>query len=541
MTYDEAIQKYGREVVTKFMRIKKFNPGTTIDEVAKSNAPVIEPSVTANQQVAPQDNWMRDSAGNAITAGGNPQKTDTGVLGKDGIVNKTLNFLPDIGVGMAKEAVDLPRQAAELGGSIAEAFSHTDIGKSFGSFLRERFGGMITPDVAQKISEGLQQGMQETDLTKPQTPGEKVGSLATQVGEFFVPGIGQRAAVSKLATAIPKLAEAANTVKSVPYVGKLLTGTTKLASEALGAGGVAALQTGSLEEGAFVGGATAVLSPVLSLATSKFFPAVSRYLQETSLRLTPVQKTNLTGKLEGVLGWLTNKKIIGGAEKRYDTVSAIHEKMENALQSAIKGSDVSVPLEKVTKDIEAVKSLYKDDRDFMAISRQIDSAIETLRLQHPTGEISAESLNIFKRSTYKGAFNKAGDKVSDTVEYDIGDAVYKNLSDALERVKISGQSLRDFNAEYSLAITARKLLKTAIGRKQAGFLAKLLSGLAGSSLGAMFGGPMGAALGTVVAPAAAEAIAGGSARTAGSVLLDAASRAQTGNILKAAPALLPND
>jgi outer membrane lipoprotein SlyB len=202
-----------------------------------------------------------------------------------------------------------------------------------------------------------------------------------------------------------------------------------------------------------------------------------------------------------------------------------------------------VPIETLANEIDNLKAFYKSDRDAEAIYRQIDSAVDTLKKMNPSGEISVEDLNIFKRTTMNGAFNKAGDKVSDAVEYDIGDIVYNNLANALERsgVRIGEQSLREFNAEYSAILNARKLLKIAAGRKQAGFLAKLLSGIAGASLGSAFGGPLGAAAGTVVAPALSEAIAGGAARTGTAAILDQLSKLSALDLLKILYGSMPKD
>lgn len=49
-----------------------------------------------------------------------------------------------------------------------------------------------------------------------------------------------------------------------------------------------------------------------------------------------------------------------------------------------------------------------------------------------------KNLNEFKRSTYKKAYNRAGEKILDDVERAIGDVVRQQLEDDLKGLKIAG-------------------------------------------------------------------------------------------------------
>lgn len=459
-----------------------------------------------------------------------------------GTVRQIVDLPQDISYGAVKGIVDVPREFAQLGSNLGEAFSHTKLGQSIGNFIREQFGGVLPPEAAQQISEGLKMGVEQTEATKPQTVGENIGYTAEKIAEFFVPGIAAEAVAGKLVGKAPQLAEMASALSST-RAGKLLLDAVKLGGESVSAGSIAAAQSDDLKEGVNVAALNTILSPALSVTLNRVFPSISKYLQETSLRLTPTQRTNLGSKLDSAIQWLSRNKVVGSAANRYEKVTGVYEAMENTLQSSLKSSGVSVPIEPLVKEIDNLKALYRSDRDAEAIYRQLDSAIDTLKKMNPSGHISAEDLNTFKRTTMSGAFNKAGDKVSDAVEYDLGDVVYKNLADALESagVKISGKTLQAFNQEYSAVLNARKLLKIAAGRKQAGFLAKLLSGIAGASLGSAFGGPLGAAAGTVVAPALSEAIAGGAARTGTATVLDQLSKLSALDLLKILYGSLPKD
>lgn len=350
-----------------------------------------------------------------------------------------------------------------------------------------------------------------SDTLKASNVQQEVGKAGEQVGEFFaapeadIESIGAKAA--EYADALPKAGQLAAKIGAKAAV-------RAVATAPIGAG-----QTGSLKGGAEAGGIAAISEPlaeILSAGSKAALPAVSDWIQKSSLRLTPVQIRDLGPKIDAVSKYLTDNNIIGTAAGRYKKVTSIFNGMEDTLQDALtKGAakDVTIDKSELLDGLENLKSKYSNDRDVVGIERQIDDAKSALERQ--PDKIPVSNANQFKRSTFKNAYSKSGVKVLDTVEHDIGDTVYASIDKALKDtgVKISGKSLKDFNAEYSTVINAKKLLKAAASRKQAGFLAKLISSVAGSALGS-FAGPVGEAIGAVAAPVATEALAGAPVRSA---------------------------
>jgi hypothetical protein len=151
---------------------------------------------------------------------------------------------------------------------------------------------------------------------------------------------------------------------------------------------------------------------------------------------------------------------------------------------------------------DAIKSQFKNDRDSLAINRQIDDFKATLESSHPNAEgvfnsdgssaaaqIPVADINQLKRSTFQSAFNQAGTKVSDVVEYKLGDLLKEQIEQATKGAPIMNKyPIAEVNKAYGIALTAKKLLKTAVGRPQLGFVEKLLA----DAIGLGSAGPLGA-------------------------------------------------
>lgn len=379
---------------------------------------------------------------------------------------------------------------------------------NIGNVGADAFDALISKATGMKKTSSVIKPL-STDPLKPKNTAEKAGFATERVAEFLVPVGGE----VKAAVGAGKLARAG-------------AGALNIARDVTQAGLLTAGQTGDLKQAGTVAGATAIISPV----AAKAFPALSAYLQKSSLRLTPAMKEKLGQKVGQVVDFLTEKKIVGTPAGRVEKVSNLINKTEGKLQAFLEGpaKKVSASKNDVVAAISKIKDEYKGVRDSGAISRQIDEAIKNIQTDFGD-KISMAQLNKFKRSVYDGAYNKAGDKVLDDVEHRIGDVVRETIETRLDKaaagkpLKIDGKLIGDFNKEYGTMLNAKKLLKTASTRAQAGFLAKLVSSIAGSSLGGMLG-PAGSAVGAVVAPGITEALAGGLARSATAVGLKAASK-----------------
>lgn len=146
-------------------------------------------------------------------------------------VSNALNATGGFEAGAVKGAMDLPREAASLG-------------QDFGNIDTKLTSGLITPalhsilssvlspsqlqhvhNLASQAQQGLQQGAQQTDVTKPQGTAENVGYGAEKIGEFFIPGVGEEGAggelAQKIASNLPQgLAESAAVGKTADFLGR---------------------------------------------------------------------------------------------------------------------------------------------------------------------------------------------------------------------------------------------------------------------------------------------------------------------------------
>lgn len=317
-----------------------------------------------------------------------------------------------------------------------------------------------------------------------------------------------------------------------------LTGAKAVAAKALAEGVVAGSTIGAgagLAEGkgpwtkALETGAIAAALPVVGAVFGKATPWLANKLETLNLRLTPVQKTNLGSRLDAVTDFIRKNDIVGSPQTRFEKVTEIYNGMERKLQNFLaKNSSLSVPRSKIVQELEDLKTLYRSDRDFGSISRQIDEAKALLEKNYPS-EVRLTRLNKLKRSTYEGAYSRTGNnKVLDDVEHAIGDVFRKNIEKATDGLVVDGLPISGFNKEYGTIITARKLLKTAAGRPEIGLVGRIISTIIGTSIGAATGGVAGGAIGTAVGQNIGGLVAGTGVRSGLANLLTRAETASAG-------------
>lgn len=238
-------------------------------------------------------------------------------------------------------------------------------------------------------------------------------------------------------------------------------------------------------------------------------PAIARSLEEVSMRLTPTEKMNLGGKLELAKNWMVKNSVTGSPDKRLAVVDEAYNTFEAKLSQFLKTNNTAkgfyVPKSAVIKDFEGVKNLFRNDRDFLTIEKQVDDAIAGVKAIFKREKIPVDRFNDFKRSVFSRAFNRAGTKVLDDVEFALGGKADTALQRALRGVPIDDVPLDLFNKEYSAIITSRKILQKAAERGELGnwgrFITSMLGMGAGSVIGGGFAGPViGGAVGTYLAP-----------------------------------------
>lgn len=372
------------------------------------------------------------------------------------------------------------------------------------SSLGERMLGKIIPgrQLAEREGSTGAENIVPEELRTPVGTAEKIGFGAEQIGEFFIP--------SSAITGGVKAAELA--AKAAGLSGKALSAArigARAALEGVSATGILSAQEGNITDEAIKTGAiSAGLSGALS-GVATLFPKLAKSIQKTSLRLTPAQQRNLGSKIDDAIDFLNTNKIVGSPESRTKQVSSMLDEAESVIQDVLSTNVGSRTVSRadIINDISRLRDNYVNDRDFKAIGKQLDDLIEQIEVQFPE-EISVAALNEFKRTTQKGAFNKAGEKILDDIEFAVADTVYSKISDAIPEAIFAGKTIKEFNKEYSAMITAKKLLEAAESRRQAGPMLRLITGLSAAGATAITGaGALAAPVSGVAAAATVEELA----------------------------------
>lgn len=438
------------------------------------------------------DDFSQKYANEAATApGATPE--GSGILGK---VGRAAAAVKDATTGVVRGAAKGIASTAIGGGELVERA---------GQFLGDKAFEAVTGKQAPASEKGLVTKAREA--IKPQGTAETIGFSGEQLAELFLPIPG--GAKAKLAgTAVDRL----------PILARA-TGMLKAAGgEAANLAARVGLQTGGdpgeTTKAAVLGGVSVPFGRAIEKVAGAALPKVAKKLEEYNLRLTPVQRSNLGVKVGEVSDWLSKNKITGNPQQRLDKVTKVYQDTEKVFQDflAKEAKDVRVPRQKLLDEIENLKANFTNDRDSLAIDRQIDE-IKTLLETKFDEAIDLSRLNKLKRTTMEGAFNDAGTKVRDDVEFALGDVLKKNIEEAAAGLKVAGKDVAEFNRQYGTVINARKLLKTAVGRPEIGAIGRIISTLVGASVGGSIGGVGGGVVGTVLGQNVGRAVAGTAVRS----------------------------
>lgn len=241
-----------------------------------------------------------------------------------------------------------------------------------------------------------------------------------------------------------------------------------------------------------------LLTPFVGSAVAKA-PRFARALEEVSLRLTASEKRDLGEKLDRATNFLVEKGITGNPSTRLDKAQMLYEKTEERLQEFLtkEAKNIKIPREIYVQRLESLKNKFSNSRDSLVISDQIDDAIKTFKSNYKNSPlVSVDKFNQWKRSVMSDAFNKAGLKVRDDVEFEIGKEATDMLTDGLKKLKIDGADFTQFNEEYADLINARKLLYKAEDRDEIAMIGKIITTMLGSSVGGGLGFAAGGLLGS---------------------------------------------
>lgn len=218
---------------------------------------------------------------------------------------------------------------------------------------------------------------------------------------------------------------------------------------------------------------------------------MARYLEETSLKLTAAEKRDLGDKLNRVTNFLVEKGITGNPSERVEKTTDLYRQTERRLQRYFNEIDdqVKIPRDLFVTELENLKTkMATNHRMKTAIEAQFDDLISEFKNNYAkTPFISVKDFNEWKRSVMDNAFNKAGLKVSDDVEFAAGGAAKDFIETYTKGLKIDGRDISEFNKEYASLIEARKLLIKAEDRDEIGMVGKILTTMLGAGLGGSVG------------------------------------------------------
>lgn len=316
---------------------------------------------------------------------------------------------------------------------------------------------------------------------------EVVGS-AIQTGANLIPGVG---AGAKLAT---KIGAGAATGLAFDVGGKLQD--DKTVSESLTPGA-----------GTAVGVALPILGRITGLSgLGKNLGNLSERLEQTSLRLTPVEKQNLEKQGKDIVKYLADKKIVGTPETRYAKIDRIYDGMEDQVTKVIENSGIKYDKSSIIEKIKMLPEKFSDDpAGYGEAVRQVNAVIKFLQSK-AKDQIDAGTINAYKRKLFKRSYSKNNTDVTNEALHAVASLLKGELDSSIK-------PLQKLNEEYSKIITARKILFKAQTRNQLGLTGKLVSAGAGGIIGSMVGGPIGGAAGSIIGPTIGETVAGTAARS----------------------------
>ena len=365
----------------------------------------------------------------------------------------------------------------------------TDIIK--GKSAKESFSAPTSAEGIQTMIE-KKKGLAPGALLEPANPIEKATMSSMDVVSLFIPilpkgaGLATKGKAAKLAVGASKEAVEFGTKVGVQTEDPKQAGTASL----FGAGGV-------------------VFGKLLEVG----LPKISKILEKSTLRLTTNQKQNMAKQIEGASEYLNKNKIVGTPQQRLAKIRLKYNETEDILQSWLKkGEAAGTTVNKKTliEQLKAISKKYENVGkvvDINVLEKQIAERIKNL--ERLPDEIPTWMLNNTKRQVYNNAYNKAGNKVLDYVEKDIGDVLRINIENSTGGLLIEGKAIEVFNKEYGNIINAKTLLKTAASRRQSGILGRIIAWSMGGAIarGAQ-AGEVGAVVGSTLAVTISDTLFG---------------------------------
>lgn len=257
----------------------------------------------------------------------------------------------------------------------------------------------------------------------------------------------------------------------------------------------------------FKPGLGTVVGGVIPLLGGIFGKGINaKRLEEINMRMTPLEKQRLATKGKDVVGYVTEKKLTGTPEVRYNKITQLWENMENKVAGLIKSSGVKYNKQDILNAIKQVPEEFGDDiAGYDEAERTAERLAKFIENKAPD-EISGTLLNKYKRALFKRAYSKNNTDVVNE-SYHAAAEKFKTILD--NDVK----PLQKLNEEYGKIIMAKKILFKATTRPQQTLTGKLLGAGLGAGVGGAIGGGVGAGFGAVVGERASEKLLGTAVRS----------------------------
>lgn len=215
-------------------------------------------------------------------------------------------------------------------------------------------------------------------------------------------------------------------------------------------------------------------------------------LEQESMRLTPIQKAKLGGRINEISQFNIDNGIKGSPATRLAKINDVVDNYDNTLDNYLKTEvpDNSVDVQTLTDRLNNLKVKYSasDMADLESAGKQVDGAVN--RLSSYGDDIQTARLNNLKSSYYRNSYgNQIGSGLTDEVQGDIARVYKEAIEENLKGSSINGQSIEDFNHDYGNALVSKRILTAAIGKPQLGPIARLTAKGVGAVAGSVAGLP----------------------------------------------------
>jgi hypothetical protein len=295
------------------------------------------------------------------------------------------------------------------------------------------------------------------EFLKPQTPWERGGYTAEQIGEYLLPSTEAEKAVTKL----PELA-----IRGAPLATKALRQGIRAAAQGIGAGTVAAIQTGKREEGLKTGALTAAgtlgLSGLgaaveklgLKTAAQTIRPSVA------ATRMSPYPPGEAPDRIiKSIYDYKLGGNLPKSLEKTETALNQLVGQLENELRR-VPGQPVDLMNEiaAVYADMQAkIKTLPLTTVEGM--DKAFDWFLDGASKQFPTGKATLAEAQAFKRSLGRVGswFYGMRDPRAGAIE-EVANRLYTRLRTTIETLAPPDAKIRDINRQISELIPVEKAL-----------------------------------------------------------------------------------